>query len=94
MELVFGGSNPPSLAKKGEDMIEDIKRYYSYYLDKYEVACVFREHDKALQYQGVLLGLEQLLLKNKETEWPYEQKKKLDDRKKKLVDLYRELIKE
>ena len=75
------------------NLIEEIKMLFSHYLNKYETACVFREHDKAMMYHGTLNGLEHLLLQNKEGEWLHAQRQEMEDRRNKLVALWRELTK-
>jgi len=73
------------------NLIEDIKRLYSYHLEKYESACVFREFDKAISHHGAMMGLEHILLQYKESEWLFNLQKEAEDRRNKIVALWREL---
>ena len=68
-----------------------VKRLYSLYLQKYEDACVWREHEKAINYNGHCSALEHVLIEAGEGSWVNEQRAKMEERRNKITDLWREM---
>lgn len=70
-----------------------IKRLYSLYSGKYEDACVWRQHERAISYNGNLNALEHVLIEAGEGDWVNQQRSKVEDRRNKVLDLWRKLKK-
>lgn len=68
-----------------------IKRLYSLYLGKYEDACVWRQHERAITYNGHLNALEHVLIEAGEGSWVNEERAKMEDRRNKLVEAWRKM---
>ncbi len=56
-------------AAMNRDTLKHVKIMYELYMEKYETACMYREHEKAIRYAGFYGALEQLLLGAKEHEF-------------------------
>lgn len=70
-----------------------IKRLYKLYLDKYESACMWREHEKAIRMNGNLNALEHVLIEAGEGDWVSQQRSKVEERRNKVLELWRNLKK-
>lgn len=75
------------------EVVEEIERMHELYLKKYEEACVFREHDKAIMYNGHLNALEHLLINAGQGHLVNQRRSKVEERRNKMVELWRKLMK-
>jgi hypothetical protein len=73
---------------KKKDTIDIVKRMHKLYLKKYEEACIFREHDKAIMYQGHLNALEHLLIDAGEGSLVNQRRLRVEERRNKIVKLW------
>jgi hypothetical protein len=68
-----------------------VRRLHKLYLEKYELSCVYREHEKAIRCNGNLNALEHILIDADEGDLVNQRRAEVEDRRNKLLALWRKL---